>query len=118
MKGNFSTKLGKVEINNSVIARLAGIAALECFGIVGMSALSTSDGVIKLLTRNSIAKGIKINVDNNEVSLEFHVIVAYGVSIPTVAQNLIENVQYQVEQSTGFKVKKINIIVDGVRVID
>ena len=118
MKGNFNTDYGKVVIENNVIARLAGLTAIESIGVVGMAALSKRDGIVKLLTRNSLTKGVRVEVENNEITIDFHVIVAFGVSIPTVAENLISNVKYQVENITGFKVKKINIYVEGVRVID
>ena len=118
MKGNFNTDYGKVVIENNVIARLAGRTAVGCFGIVGMAALSKRDGIVKLLTRNSLTKGIKVTVENNDITIDFHVIVAFGVAISAVAENLISNVKYQVESITGFNVKKINIYVEGVRVID
>ena len=56
--------------------------------------------------------------ENNELSIDFHIIVAYGVSISTVCDNLISTVQYSIEEMTGMKVKAINIFVEGVRVID
>lgn len=118
MKGKYTTDTGTVIVENSVIAKLAGLTALECAGIVGMSALSKRDGIVKMLTRNSITKGIQVEVQNNDVFLEFHVIVAFGVSIKTVAANLMDAVRYSVESATGFTVKKISIIVEGVRVID
>lgn len=119
MNGSFSTDYGKVVINNKVIARMAGLTALECFGIVGMAALSRSDGLVKLLTRNSISKGIRVDISpENEIVIDFHVIVAYGVAVSAVAENLVSNVKYIIENSTGFKVKRINIFVEGVRVID
>lgn len=55
---------------------------------------------------------------NNKLILDFHVIVAYGVSIITVCDNLINNVKYKVESFTGLEIEKINIFVEGVRVID
>ena len=98
---------------------MAGMKAIGCFGIVDMAALSKRDGIVKLLTRNSLTKGIRVTIDdNNEISIDFHVIVAFGVSIKTISENLVDAVTYQVESATGFKVKKINIIVEGVRVID
>ena len=118
MNGSFSTDYGKVVIDDKVIARMAGLTALECFGIVGMAALNRSDGLVKLLTRNSISKGIKVENVDNEITIDFHVIVAYGVAISAVAENLISNVKYTIENSTGFKVKRINVFVEGVRVID
>lgn len=119
MKGNFKTDYGKVVIEDSVIAKIAGLTAVECIGVVGMAALSKRDGIVKLLTRDSLTKGIKVEVDeNNEITIDLHIIVAFGVAISAVAENLISNVKYQVESMTGFKVKKINIFVEGVRVID
>lgn len=64
-------------------------------------------------------KGINVDIDeDNEVILSFHVIVAYGVSIFTVSDNLISSVKYEVEKFSGLKVKKIQIYVEGVRIID
>lgn len=119
MKGKMSTDLGEIIIDNTVIAKYAGITAVECFGIVGMAAVSMTDGLIKLLKRESLSKGINVTVgEENEISLDFHVIVAYGVSISAVSDNLISNVKYKVEELTGMIVKKINIFVEGVRIID
>ena len=119
MNGTFSTDYGKVVIDNKVIARMAGLTAVECFGIVGMAALSRRDGLVKLLTRNSLTKGIRVDISkDNEISVDFHVIVAYGVAVSAVAENLVSNVKYNLENTTGFKVRKINIFVEGVRVID
>ena len=52
------------------------------------------------------------------ITIDFHVIISYGVGISTVAENLIENVKYKVHEFTGLDIKKINIFVEGVRVID
>ena len=118
MKGNFNTEYGRVVVNDKVIIKIAGYTALDCFGIVGMAALSKRDGIVKLLTRDSLSKGIKVETDGDKVSLEFHVIVSYGVAIAAVAENLISSVKYAVETATGFKLARINIFVDGVRIID
>ena len=57
-------------------------------------------------------------INDNKISIDFHVIVSYGVSISAVSDNLIESVKYRVEEFTGMEVEKINIYVEGVRVID
>lgn len=119
MKGTISTTNGNVTIDESVIAKYAGTVAVGCFGIVGMAAISMKDGLVKLLKKDSLTKGIDVDIDeDNEVVLSFHVIVAYGVSIFTVSDNLVSSVKYEVEQFTGLKVKKINVYVEGVRIID
>ena len=118
MKGRIENKLGSVQIDPEVIAMYAGTTAVECFGIVGMAAVSMKEGFVRLLKKESLTHGINVSIHDNNITLDFHVIVAYGVSISTVADNLIENVRYKVEECTGMKVKKINIYIEGVRVID
>lgn len=118
MNGRINNKLGEIQINPEVIALYAGTTAVECFGIVGMAAVSMKDGLVKLLKRESLTHGINVSIEDNRISIDFHVIVAYGVSISTVADNLITNVKYKVEEFTGMDVDKINIFVEGVRVID
>ena len=106
-------------IDSQVIAKYAGATAVECFGIVGMAAVSVKDGLVKLLKRESLTRGISVSFDDkNRLIIDFHVIVAYGVTISTVADNLVHNVKYKVEEYTGLKVGKINVYVEGVRIID
>ena len=119
MKGQIENQFGEVRIDSEVIAKYAGAAAVECFGIVGMAAVSVKDGLVKLLKRESLTRGISVSFDDkNRLIIDFHVIVAYGVTISTVADNLVHNVKYKVEEYTGLKVGKINVYVEGVRIID
>lgn len=119
MKGKMSTELGEVLIDEAVIAKYAGTTAVECFGIVGMAAVSVADGLVKLLKKDSLTKGIDVQIgEGNEITIDFHVIVSYGVNIPSVTDNLVSSVKYKVEEFTGLKVQKINIFVEGVRIID
>ena len=117
MKGSsMNTHMGNITIDKEVIAQYAGTVAMECFGIVGMGI--TVKDVVKLLRKDNLAKGITVTINNNKLTLDFHVIVSYGVSILAVSDNLIDNVKYQVAEFTGMEIEKINIFVEGVRVID
>ena len=119
MNGSRTTDLGYITIDPEVVAKYAGTVAVECFGIVGMAAVSMRDGLVKLLKKESLTHGIQVEISNeNELTINFHVIVSYGVSISAVSENLVNNVKYKVEEFTGMKVDKINIYVEGVRVID
>jgi uncharacterized alkaline shock family protein YloU len=110
--------MGNISIDKDVIAQYAGSVAVECFGIVGMAGVNVKDGLVRLLKMESLTRGITVAHKNNKLTLDFHVIVAYGVSILAVADNLISNVKYKVEKFTGIEIEKINIFVEGVRVID
>ena len=114
MKGRISNPQGDVMIRTDVIAKYAGSMAVECFGIVGMASVSMKDGLVHLLKKDSITRGINVSLEDND----FHVIVSYGVSILAVYNNLTDSVKYHVEEFTGIRVKKINMYVEGVRVID
>ena len=119
MKGCMSTDLGIITIDPEVIAKYAGTVAVECFGIVGMATVNMKDGFVKLLRGDSVSKGVNVTVgENNAIAIDFHIIVAYGVSISTVAENLMSTVRYKVEEFTGMQVENINVFVEGVRVID
>ena len=118
MKETLSTGSGSLIIDLDVVAQYAGSVAVECFGIVGMAAVSVSDGLFKMLKKDSLTKGINVEMVHDKLTLDFHVIVSYGVNIRAVASNLVNNVKYKVEEYTGFEIEKINIYVEGVRVID
>ena len=111
-------QMGAVMIDPEVIARYAGSVAVECFGIVGMAMLNVKEGLVKLLKRDNLTRGVNVEINDNKITLSFHVIVSYGVSISAVSDNLISNVKYKVEEFTGMTIEKINIFVEGVRVID
>ena len=116
MKGKLNTDLGQVLISPEVVAKYASETAYECFGIVGMAMVSMKDGLVRLLKRDS---WINVIIDeDNEITIDFHIIVSYGVNIATIADNIISNVKYKVEEFTGMSVKKVNVYVEGVRNID
>lgn len=118
MKGRMSTEMGKVVIDREVLAKYAGSAAAECFGVVGMASVNVKDGVAKLLKRENVSRGVNVFVSGSKIRIQLHVIVAYGVSVRAVAQNILENVSGRVETYTGMEVEKISVIVEGVRVVD
>ncbi len=118
MKANIRTEKGEVIIDTDVIAKYAGAVAGECFGVVGMAAMNMKDGIAQLLKKENLAQGISVQVNEGRLLLEFPVIVAYGVSIAAVSDNLIEDGKYKVEAFTGIPVEKVNVFVEGVRLID
>ena len=115
---SINTSMGNISIDNEAIAQYAGSVAMECFGVVGMAGINMRDGLVKLLKLDSMTRGINVMVRNNKLVINFHIIVAYGVSILAVSNNLISNVKYKVEEFTGIEIEKINIFVEGVKVSD
>jgi uncharacterized alkaline shock family protein YloU len=119
MKGKMITDLGSITIDPEVLAKYAGNVATGCFGIVGMAAVSVKDGLVHLLKKESLTKGIRVHIsDDNHLAFSLHVIVAYGVSINAVTDNLMGTLKYRLEEFASMPVDRVNIYVDGVRVID
>lgn len=109
---------GKIFVDEDVLAKYAGSAAVECFGVVGMASVNVRDGFVKLLKKDNLRHGVNVSVADGKLMIELHIIVAYEVSILAVAQNLVDNVKYKVEEYTGMEVGKITVCVEGVRVIN
>ena len=116
MSAYIENEYGTVIIESEVLARMAGLAAMDCYGIVGMAAKSVKDGIFQLLKAESLTKGIKLTVNDNKISIDFHIIVAYGTNISVIANNIISTVKYTLEKYAGLDVEQINVYVEGVRV--
>ena len=117
MAARVITSLGTITIDNEVIARIAGTAAMECYGVVGMASINVKDGFVQLLLGDSLTKGIKVEtLEDDKVVLNFHIVVEYGTKISAIADNLMSTVKYKVEDTLGVIVDHINVFVEGVRV--
>lgn len=109
--------LGNINISPNAIAMVAGIAALQCFGVVGMASRTIQDGISELLTgKDNLNKGIEVLIDGDRVIVDLYIIVEFGVRIKEVAYNVIENVKYAIENQLGLTTLKVNVIVQGVRI--
>ncbi|OPJ56917.1 Asp23/Gls24 family envelope stress response protein [Alkalithermobacter paradoxus] len=116
MSGKIVNNYGNIYIDTEVIAKIASQSAIECYGLVGMGYKSKVDGLVELLKREHISKGVQVQIDEQELNIELFVIIQYGTKISVVADNIINRVKYSVEKFTGLKVNRIDINVQGVRV--
>ena len=118
MKGQMDTEMGKIVVDEDVLGKYAGSAAVECFGVVGMASVNMKDGFVKLLKKDNLRHGVNVTISDGKLVIELHIIVAYEVSILAVAENLVDNVKYKVEEYTGMEVGRIVVCVEGVKVIN
>jgi uncharacterized alkaline shock family protein YloU len=117
MSIELQTKYGRIEISNDVIAMIAGGAAVDCYGIVGMASKNQiRDGISEILRRENFSKGVIVREENGEVHIDMYIIVSYGTKISEVAHNVQTKVKYTLDQTLGLSVQSINIYVQGVRV--
>jgi uncharacterized alkaline shock family protein YloU len=107
---------GALNITEAVIAELAGYAALESYGVVGMAAPSVQDGIAKLLPRRRLQRGILLGFDNEGVTVELHVVIENGTNLSAVSQNLADSVRYVLEHYAQIKVVDVLVHVEGIHV--
>jgi len=117
MQSKIKNDLGTIAVENEVIARIAGLAAMECYGVVGMAAKSLRDGLVHLLKIESLSRGVVVEtLDKGELVVDLHIIVEYGTNLVAIANSLKDNVRYKVEESVGMTVKNVNIFIEGIRI--
>jgi uncharacterized alkaline shock family protein YloU len=111
------TSNGHISITNDVIATVAGGAAIECYGIVGMASKNQlRDGIAEILRKENFSKGIVVRQDEEDIHIDMYIIVSYGTKISEVAHNVQSQVKYNLEKTLGLQIKSINIYIQGVRV--
>ena len=109
-----NTEKGELIIASDVFTSITGAAATNCYGVKGMAVRSKADGLVHLLRRESMAKGVKVtHNDDSTVSIELHIIVDNGVNLMAVSRSIMSEVRYNVSRLTGVEVKDVNVCIDS-----
>ncbi|KQL54672.1 hypothetical protein AN964_14960 [Heyndrickxia shackletonii] len=117
MSIEMKTVYGQIDISNDVIATIAGGAAVDCYGIVGMASKNQiKDGITDILRKDNFSRGVIVRQENDEVHIDMYIIVGYGTKISEIAHNVQSKVKYILDKTIGLSVHSINIFVQGVRV--
>ena len=116
MECKVKNEYGTIYIAEDVMLKVVGYAALECYGIVAMSAKKATDGIVEWLGRENLTKGVQIRNIGDMLDVDLYIIVEYGISISEVCKTIVETVRYKLESLTGVKVRKVSISVEGIRV--
>ena len=111
------TEQGEISINDTVLSGITGAAATSCYGVKGMAYRSVTDGLVHLLRREAVSKGVHITKhDEGDISIELHIIVEHGVNIMAVCRAIISQVRYLVTHNTGAKVRAVDVYVDDITI--
>ena len=109
-------ELGEIRISSDVFTTVTGSAATNCYGVKGMAVRSKTDGLVHLLKRESMAKGVKVFYnEDSTVSIELHIIVENGVNLVAVCSSIMSEVRYVVSKTTGVEVASVDVCVDSMR---
>ena len=107
-------ELGLISITSDVFMNIAGDAATNCFGVKGMAYRSMTDGLVHLLRREAMSKGVRIIPhEEGDISIELHIVVEHGVNIAAVCRSIINQVRYMVSENTGASIRSIDVCVDS-----
>lgn len=106
---------GSVRISNEVVAIIAGVAATEIEGVVGMSG-SLTGGITEMLGMKNLSKGVKVELGEREAKIEIFIIVEYGINISDLGKQVQENAKKSVETMTGLNVIEVNVNIQGVQI--
>ena len=110
------TEKGLITISSDVFSNITGAAATNCYGVKGMAVRSKTDGLVHLLKRESMAKGVKVFYnEDSTVSIELHIIVENGVNLVAVCSSIMSEVRYVVSTTTGVQVQSVDVYVDSMR---
>ena len=115
MSVNTSNAYGKITISDLAIAKVASLAAMECYGIVETVSRRFTDSLSELFKREPQGRGVKVTTNGDRIYIDVYVIIKFGVSINAVAESLKESVKYRVEKFTGMIVDTVNVNVIGVK---
>lgn len=110
-----SGKFGQVQIADEVVAIIAGLAATEVEGVAAMAGNITNELVGKLGMKN-LAKGVKVTVTPESVTVDLALALKYGYNIPKTSKAVQEKVQSAIENMTGLLVAEVNIRIAGVNI--
>ena len=102
------TEKGEVSISDAALSNITGAAATSCFGVKGMAYRSMTDGLVHLLRREAMSKGVRIIPHE-----EGHIIVENGVNLVAVCRSIINQVRYMVSENTGASIRSIDVCVDS-----
>ena len=103
-----------ISISNDVVAVIAGVAVSEVEGVSGMAG-GFAGGITEVLSgKKNLAKGIKVDIEENKAKIDVNIIVEYGSRIPDVAFEIQNRVKKSVESMTGLDVEEVNVHVQGV----
>ena len=117
MSIELTTTYGQIDISNEVIAIIAGGAAIDCYGIVGMASKNQiKDGLTDILRKENFTRGVIVRQEEDLVHIDMYIIVSYGTKISEIAHNVQSKVKYTLDKTVGLAVDTVNIFVQGVRV--
>ena len=105
---------GEIIISSAVFTNITGAAATNCFGVKGMAGRAKESGLVQLLRRESMTKGVSVTPnDDGRITIELHIVVDHGVNIAALCSSIMNEVSYKVSSATDVSVRQVDVYVDS-----
>lgn len=106
---------GTLRVSNDCIADLAGYAAMECYGVVGMAYTDTQNGVLHMLPAQRLRKGVGVSYEGQQVTVDLHVVLDADVNMASVSKNLEDSVKFLLKKIAEFQDVQVRVHIEGLR---
>lgn len=110
-----STPIGSIHVTPRAIASIAYHAALQSYGVVGLTSKNLMDGLTHVLVKDP-TKGVDVHYDGQQINIDLYVIIEYGTRIKSVAASVSNTVRFHVEKILGMPISDVNVHVQGLRI--
>ena len=105
---------GEISVNSGVFTNIVGLAAANCFGVKGMAVRSMTDGLVHLLRKEAMSKGVLVTFhEDGAISIDLHIIVDHGVNLAALSQSIMNEVSYKISSATDVPVRQVNVYIDS-----
>lgn len=111
------TPIGSIHVSPRAIVSIAYHAALQSYGVVGLTSKNIVDGLAQVLVKDP-TYGVEVDYDGENLNIDLYIIVEYGTRIKSVAASVSNTVRYNVEKAMGMPVNDVNVHVQGLRISD
>lgn len=110
------TQYGVINITSDAIAQVAGNAASQCYGVVGMAEKkSIRNEINELLKKENFNKGVFVTKRKDSFEVDIYIVVGYGLKITEIASEVQKKVKYDLEKTFNMTFVAINIYVQGIK---
>jgi uncharacterized alkaline shock family protein YloU len=110
-----TTRIGSIHVSPRAVATIAYHAALQSYGVVGLTSKNLVNGLTHVLVKDP-THGISVEYDGNNINIDLYIVVEYGTRIKSVAASVMNTVRFQVEKALGMPINLVNVHVRGLRI--
>ena len=107
---------GDLHVSNEDLADVVGNAAMQCYGVVGMTAPNAADGIAKILPASRLRRGVVVTKEEQGVRVDLYIVVEYGINVSTVTRNLTDAVRFALTEYTRIPLAAIEVHVQGIKI--